>query len=328
MATKKYLDKDGLQYFWSKIKSWVTSRGYITSSGSITGNAATATRLGTSTVGSSVQPIYLESGKATAVKSALKTCYGGVESEAVANTFFKIASGSISGSYNHLKVQILVQHITGKNSCIWDIWLSTGRTAGVYSQGHSILFNSTGYYGVNLIVAYKSNSGGNLDFELYVEETARYSNHRFTVIQECWRSSQKVGDILTLYNQLTTTGTSTITSGYTALTTTVGTVSMNINGSSTSCSGNAGTATKLATSRTISLTGDVSGSVSFDGSANASITATVADDSHNHVISNVDGLQTALDGKIELPANVSNPERTVLCADGVWRDISQIAFPL
>lgn len=40
--------------------------------------------------------------------------------------------------------------------------------------------------------------------------------------------------------------------------------------------GNAATATKLATSRTIELTGDVTGSASFDGSANASITATIA----------------------------------------------------
>jgi hypothetical protein len=53
----------------------------------------------------------------------------------------------------------------------------------------------------------------------------------------------------------------------------------------------------LTTARTISLTGDVSGSTSFNGSANVSITATVADDSHNHIISNVDGLQTALDAK-------------------------------
>ena len=65
----------------------------------------------------------------------------------------------------------------------------------------------------------------------------------------------------------------------------------------TSVSGNAGTATKLATARTISLAGDVTGSTSFDGSGNVSITATVADDSHNHTIANVDGLQTALDGK-------------------------------
>ena len=52
----------------------------------------------------------------------------------------------------------------------------------------------------------------------------------------------------------------------------------------TTVSGNAGTATKLLTARTLSLTGDVTGSVSFDGSANASITAVVANDSHTHSI--------------------------------------------
>lgn len=56
-------------------------------------------------------------------------------------------------------------------------------------------------------------------------------------------------------------------------------------------------AAKLATGRTISLTGDASGSVSFDGSNDVSITVTVADDSHNHIIDNIDGLQSALDGK-------------------------------
>jgi hypothetical protein len=62
-------------------------------------------------------------------------------------------------------------------------------------------------------------------------------------------------------------------------------------------SGNASTASTLATARNIALSGDVSGNVNFDGSGNVTITTTVADDSHNHVISNVDGLQTALDGK-------------------------------
>jgi hypothetical protein len=65
----------------------------------------------------------------------------------------------------------------------------------------------------------------------------------------------------------------------------------------TSFVGNASSATVLDTARNITLTGDVTGSVSFDGSANASITTAIADDSHNHIISNVDGLQTALDGK-------------------------------
>jgi hypothetical protein len=69
--------------------------------------------------------------------------------------------------------------------------------------------------------------------------------------------------------------------------------------------GNADTATTLATARTISLTGDVSGSTSFDGSGNVSITATVADDSHNHTISNIDGLQTEIDTKAELAGSAS-----------------------
>lgn len=65
-------------------------------------------------------------------------------------------------------------------------------------------------------------------------------------------------------------------------------------------SGNAATADKLKTTRNIGLTGDASGSVNFDGSANVAISVVVADDSHNHVVGNVDGLQSALDGKAAL----------------------------
>ena len=66
-----------------------------------------------------------------------------------------------------------------------------------------------------------------------------------------------------------------------------GTWGISVTGSSASCTGNAATATKLATARTISLTGDVTGSATFDGSANASITATVANDSHTHTSATV-----------------------------------------
>jgi hypothetical protein len=48
----------------------------------------------------------------------------------------------------------------------------------------------------------------------------------------------------------------------------------------------------LTGNQTITLSGDVS------GSGTTAITVTIADDSHNHIISNVDGLQTALDAKI------------------------------
>ena len=78
-----------------------------------------------------------------------------------------------------------------------------------------------------------------------------------------------------------------------------GDVTGNVSGTSGSTTGNAATATKLATARTVQLSGDVTGSASFDGSANINIVATVGDDSHAHVIANVDDLQDALDAKVD-----------------------------
>ena len=85
-----------------------------------------------------------------------------------------------------------------------------------------------------------------------------------------------------------------------------GTFEGNLTGNVTGAvTGNASTATALATSRTIGLTGDVTGSVSFNGTSNATIAAVIADDSHNHTIANVDGLQTEIDTKAELAGSGS-----------------------
>jgi len=61
--------------------------------------------------------------------------------------------------------------------------------------------------------------------------------------------------------------------------------------------GVASTANTLTTARTIALAGDVSGAANFDGSSNITITTVIADDSHNHTIANIDGLQAELDSK-------------------------------
>ena len=79
-------------------------------------------------------------------------------------------------------------------------------------------------------------------------------------------------------------------------------------------------ATKLTTSRTIALTGDVTGSVNFDGSGNVNITSTIVDDLHKHVISNVDGLQTALDNKVDKTANGATRPTTNLFVGMVFFD--------
>lgn len=92
--------------------------------------------------------------------------------------------------------------------------------------------------------------------------------------------------------------------------------------------GNAATASALETARSISLGGDVSGSASFDGGSNISITATVADDSHNHTVSNVDGLQSALDAKAPLasPALTGTPTAPTASAGTSTTQIATTAY--
>lgn len=96
----------------------------------------------------------------------------------------------------------------------------------------------------------------------------------------------------------------------------------------TMISGNAGSATKLQTARTITLSGDVSGSVSFDGSEDVSITTTVADDSHNHTIANVDNLQSSLDAKAPLasPTLTGTPKAPTATAGTNTTQIATTAF--
>jgi hypothetical protein len=47
---------------------------------------------------------------------------------------------------------------------------------------------------------------------------------------------------------------------------------------------------KLEEKRTISLTGDITGSTEFDGTRNVTINTTVKDNSHNHSIDNINNL--------------------------------------
>lgn len=57
---------------------------------------------------------------------------------------------------------------------------------------------------------------------------------------------------------------------------------------------------------TLTITGDASGSATFTNLGNASLSLTIADDSHNHTIANIDGLQTELNGKLTAGATSGN----------------------
>ena len=112
-----------------------------------------------------------------------------------------------------------------------------------------------------------------------------------------------VASIAGTANQITVTGSGSETAAVTL------SLPSTINVDTT---GNAATATssaKWTTARTVTLGGDLSGSVAFDGSADVTLTATIQDDSHNHIISNVDGLQAALDGKLDTSGNAATASK-------------------
>lgn len=63
---------------------------------------------------------------------------------------------------------------------------------------------------------------------------------------------------------------------------------------SSSCTGNAASATKWATSRTFDIIGDVTGAgISFNGTQNVTFTAAVVDNSHHHNDSTINGLNAS-----------------------------------
>lgn len=116
-----------------------------------------------------------------------------------------------------------------------------------------------------------------------------------------------------------------------ALPKTGGTISGNLTvtgGISGSLTGNASSATTLSSSRKISLSGDASGNADFDGSSDISISVTVADDSHNHVVSNIDGLQNTLNAKAALasPTFTGTPKAPTASAGTNTTQIATTAF--
>lgn len=85
-----------------------------------------------------------------------------------------------------------------------------------------------------------------------------------------------------------------------------GTWAINITGGAASATtagsaGSANVANQLATPRNIALSGDVTGSVNFDGSSNVSLVATVADNSHTHVATNISDSTTIGRGVLTAP---------------------------
>ena len=85
-------------------------------------------------------------------------------------------------------------------------------------------------------------------------------------------------------------------------------------------SGNAATATAWAASRTVTFdTGDVTGSFSIDGSADVDdVVLTVADNSHNHTVSNITDLGTTLNTKADLTGALFSGDVQIAEAERIY----------
>ena len=77
-------------------------------------------------------------------------------------------------------------------------------------------------------------------------------------------------------------------------------------------SGNVSIATTATSDPTLCICGDATGSATFTNLGNANLSLTIADDSHNHTVANVDGLATCLSGK----ASTTCASSIVTCLGG------------
>jgi len=161
--------------------------------------------------------------------------------------------------------------------------------------------------GGNLTVTGDATIAGNLTFGDAATDTVSFAADVNSNLLPAADDTYDLGAVGAEWRNLYIDGTANIDTAAVD-TANVGTLSVSGNGTVTgnltvngtinaSISGVAGTADTLTTARTIALGGDVSGAANFDGSSNITITTVIADDSHNHTIANIDGLQAELDSK-------------------------------
>lgn len=124
-------------------------------------------------------------------------------------------------------------------------------------------------------------------------------------------TSTQINDAVSVANAATHTGTVNAIvrrdgSGNFSAGTITAALTGNVTGNVSGSAGTASTAGRWTTARTISLTGHATGSATIRGDANANIAVTVANNSHTHTIANVDGLSTALGGKLSTTGNAAS----------------------
>lgn len=183
------------------------------------------------------------------------------------NTTYTFASGS-AGSFT----------VTPSGGSAQTVSIGKPSTAGVADSAKTVNASATGTNQLDLVYAIMAD---NDQFRIRVGGTATNAGWVELATADDGSEPIYVRQYTGVFTTVARTATLLDGSGNTSFPGTVtaskfsgpltGTVTGNCTGSSGSCTGNSATATKLATARTISLTGIVTGSASFDGSGNVSI---------------------------------------------------------
>ena len=249
-------------------------------SSSVGGAANSADKLNTN-AGSATNPVYFQNGVPVATTHTIAKS---VPANAVfTDTTYGAATANTAGLMSASDKAKLYGIANGANNYTYTLPTASSTLGGVKTT--STVTSSSGYTACPIISGVPYYKDTNTTYTLGsfgVTATADELNKLDGVTATAQELNYVDGVTSNIQTQLNGKAASSHTHNYAG---------------SSSTGGAATSANKLATARTITLTGDVTGSTSFDGSGNVSITATVADDSHNHTIANVDGLQSALDGK-------------------------------
>lgn len=235
-----------------------------TFTGALSGNASTATKLATART---INGVSFDGTKNITITDSTKLPLAGgtVTGETYFNqgTSVKTINGG-SGKTGYFKVCTF--KITGnyQNQCIKLHTTQRNRFGNLY-----IIFSSVNSTNPSISAFYKDGSGivarlvktSNGVFDLYIQKQEAYDDLEVTLLEKgSYMSGTKITWGNTTVSSLPSTTDFPTYKDATWL----------------PVSGNAATATKLATARTISLSGDVAGSASFDGSQNITITTTAA----------------------------------------------------
>lgn len=243
-----------------------------TFTGALSGNASTATKLATartiSTTGDVISSGTFDGSGNLALSTRRRGASVGQSASTTTNPWYKVAScvmGSayedrwitflVNGAYSDFatRVGILKLRFRSSSSKLWE--------SGAL-QWESASSNITL---ANFVLAYK-NGTDNVTVELWCKCEGSYNGYHFDVLGEGSRGGRSSRD-WTLYNTWTAGSQAALPTGYTTINSTLLTFSNPTNG-------NAASATKLATARTIGVSGVTGTAQSFNGTANIVIPIT------------------------------------------------------